>query len=274
MVSKFVRILLRAGVCAVAVAAAGAAQAESLRIGGTGVALGGMRLLGEEFARTHPEVAVEVVPSLGSSGGIKAVLAGAVDVAVSSRGIKDEERAAGAEGQPYARTPLAFVTHPATATDGITSAELAAIYAGTMTRWLDGSPIRLVLRPEYETDMKRLRALSPQMDRAMGAAFARDGLVSAGNDQENAATLEALPGSIGVAAFGQILTENRALKVLTVDGVHPGAELVGEGDGRFETQLFLVLPPSASPLATEFAAFVTSPQGRAVLARTGHSLMN
>ncbi|MEC5292028.1 PstS family phosphate ABC transporter substrate-binding protein, partial [Aurantimonas sp. C2-3-R2] len=114
-------------IAAMTLAAAGVAQAETLRIGGTGVALGGMRLLGASYMKEHPDSQIEVLPSLGSTGGIKALLAGAVDIAVSSRALTDEERAAGATSNLYARTPLAVVTSPNAPIEDITTGELEAI---------------------------------------------------------------------------------------------------------------------------------------------------
>ena len=52
------------------IGASSLAQAETIRIGGTGVALGGMALLGEAFERRNPDAVVVVLPSLGSSGGV------------------------------------------------------------------------------------------------------------------------------------------------------------------------------------------------------------
>ncbi len=72
------------------------AQAEEIKIGGTGGALATMQLLGDAYSKNHPETKIIVLPSLGSSGGIKAVLAGAIQVAVSSRPIKDSETSLGA----------------------------------------------------------------------------------------------------------------------------------------------------------------------------------
>lgn len=271
MATNGLGIILRAGLCALSLAApVASAQAETLRVGGTGVALGGMRMLGDAFAADRPGTTVDVLPSLGSTGGIDALLAGVVDVAVSSRALKDEERAAGAEGQTYARTPLAIVAAPGTPVDAITTAELEAIYDGSMTQWPDGATIRVVLRPETETDTLLLRSLSPEMDRAMDAAYARQGLVVASNDQENADTLEDLPGSIGVVALGQLTTEGRGLRVLALDGVRPSAALAADGGYGFAKELLMVLRPDSSPLARDFAAFVRSPEGRAILSQTDH----
>ena len=80
---------------------------ESLRITGTGSATGGMQLLLQAFLRTRPGVAGEVLPALGSAGGIRALIDGKIDVAVSNRAPNDKERAlAPLQAITYARTPL------------------------------------------------------------------------------------------------------------------------------------------------------------------------
>ncbi|HSQ05996.1 MAG TPA: substrate-binding domain-containing protein, partial [Burkholderiales bacterium] len=71
-------------------------SAEELQIGGTGGALPVMRLVGDAFTRVHPAVTVAIVPSLGSGGGIKAALDGAISMAVSSRPLQPGEVAHGA----------------------------------------------------------------------------------------------------------------------------------------------------------------------------------
>ena len=52
--------------------------AATLKIGGTGAALGTMRILADQFVRMRPDISVVIPDSLGSGGGIKAVLAGAL----------------------------------------------------------------------------------------------------------------------------------------------------------------------------------------------------
>ena len=63
----------------------GGANAQTLRVGGTGAAAGMMKTLGEAFSAATPGVRLDIVPSLGSSGGIAAVRDGALDLAVPSR---------------------------------------------------------------------------------------------------------------------------------------------------------------------------------------------
>jgi ABC-type phosphate transport system substrate-binding protein len=65
----------------------GAASGAAVRIGGTGA---GVDALAQLFGEGHGGLAVSVVPSLGSSGGIKALLAGVLDAALIARPLKPE----------------------------------------------------------------------------------------------------------------------------------------------------------------------------------------
>jgi ABC-type phosphate transport system substrate-binding protein len=81
-----------------------APAANVLRLGGTGAGLANIQNLAEAFAKTHPGVVAKVLPSLGSSGGIKALLAGAIDASVSVRRPQERrfERARGELAQMLA----------------------------------------------------------------------------------------------------------------------------------------------------------------------------
>lgn len=240
-------------------------------IGGTGSALGGMTLLAVAYREVHPEIEITVLPSLGSSGGIRALLAGQIDLAVSARPLRDTEMGEGVTSNAYAITPLVVATSVGTPVDGLDLSELVSIYDGALTNWPDGTPIRLVLRPETESDMVQLRQFSPEMDRSVAAALARPGLFSAATDQENADALETLPGAIGVTSLGQIMTENRDLKALAIDGVTPTAELAAAGTDQFVKTLYLVTTDDASEAVREFVEFVGSPEGQAILVANGHA---
>ncbi len=69
-----------------------AGPAKEIKIGGTGTDLATMKLLGEQFRKTHPDVTITVLPSLGSSGGIKALLGGQLDIAISYKEPSGDEQ--------------------------------------------------------------------------------------------------------------------------------------------------------------------------------------
>lgn len=245
-------------------------SAEQIKIGGTGGALGTMRLLAQAFEANHPADGVRVLPSLGSSGGIKALLAGAIQVAVSARPLKDAETAKGAVQQAYGRTPFVFATHADTPAVDISMRELVDIYAGNRQRWSDGSRIRLVLRPLGDSDSKIVRSISPAMRDAKRLAERRKGMLFAVTDQDAADNLEKIPGSLGTTTLAQILAERRAIKALRLEGVEARAQSLADGSYPLSKQFFIVTTPSASPQVRAFVDFVRSAAGRDVLEQVGH----
>jgi phosphate transport system substrate-binding protein len=252
----------------VAILFAAPIQAETLKIGGSGGAIETMRLLGTEFRKNRPDTNIVIVPSLGSGGGIKAVLAGAIDVAVSSRSLKAAEQDAVAV--EYGRTPLVFVVSSRTKASTITLRELVAIYKGDTKTWPDGNALRLVLRPESESDIDILKGISPEMNDAVKAALVREGMLIAMTDQDNADHLEKIPGAVGTTTLAQILAERRGLKPLTLEGAAPSPRALANKTYPYYKVLYIVTSPKSGPLARKFSEFVRSPAGQAMLARNGY----
>ena len=241
-----------------------------IRIGGSGGALGTMKRLAEAFTRSHPGVRFQVLPSLGSSGGIKALMNGALDLALSGRPLKDDEKGKGAAEIEYARTPYVFVAHKKVAASAVTNRELELIYGGQMQAWPDGSRIRLVIRPEGDSDTKLLRSISPAMDQAVRSAIGRTGMNFAVTDQDSIEMVVKVPGSLGGATLSQIMTEKPPVKVLTYNGVKPDVKAMVKGRYRLSKPLYLITMNKSAAAAREFAAFVKSPAGRRILANSGN----
>ncbi len=264
-------VLFLAGLISASANSADLVAPARIRIGGSGGAIATMQILGKTFTKTHPNVSVVVVPSLGSGGGIKAMLAGAIDLAISGRALKDTERAQGALATEYARTPFVFATGMRNSVSAITTHELVKIYTGETRTWPDGKPLRLVLRPEVESDTDIVKSLSPAMNQAVKTALAREGMIMAMTDQDSADNLENIPGAIGTTTLAQIISEQRALKPLTLNGATPGLAALGEGTYPYFKTLFMVTGPKPNLVTQAFIAFVRSAEGRQILAKNGQS---
>jgi phosphate transport system substrate-binding protein len=244
-------------------------MADEFRIGGTGSALGIMRLLAADFMSEHPDVRIKVLRSLGSGGGIKAAMAGAIGLGVSSRPLKEEERSRGAVETEFARTPFVFAVSTSSQVRAITPDELAHIYAGKKKTWADGSPIRIVLRPDGDIDTKIIKSISPELQRAVLAAEARPGVQFSVTDQDAANDLEKIPGAIGPGSLAVILSEKRALRALVLDGKEPTAKNAASGVYPYYKRLFLVTGATRPPNVARFIEFVQSPAARRILANNG-----
>lgn len=244
--------------------------AETLKIGGTGTALGSMKLLAAAFEKAHPDITVTVLPSLGSTGGISAVAKGALDIGVISRTFKDEELSLGLQKIEYARTPLVPVTSAGMSISGLSSGEVEKIFRGEMQEWPDGTRIRLVLRPASESDTLSIKNISPEMNEAVDAALKRQGMLIALTDQDSADMIEKIPGSFGFSTLTQIISEKRRMKVLAYNGVLPGIRSLSDGSYPFFKALHLVVRKGPPALVRKFIDFVRSDEGRKILEESGN----
>lgn len=247
------------------------ARAEQIRIGGTGGALATMRILGDAYQKAQPGARIIVVPNLGSSGGIKAVIAGAIEISVSSRPLRESETRQGGKAVEYGRTPFVFATSGKTAgVASLTLRQVVDIYAAKADRWPDGTRIRLVLRPDNDSDSELLKSISRDLRDATEAAAKRPGMLVAITDNDAADSLERLPGSFGTTTLALILSEKRALKTLALDGIEPTVRAVADGSYPYWKPMLLVTGPKPGSAANAFIDFVRSAAGREILARTGH----
>lgn len=252
--------------------AQGAAAGERVRIGGTGSGVGGMRVLGEAFMQAHPGVTVEVLPALGSPGGIAALLGGHIEIAVSNRRPRDAELAHEAlVAFEYARTPFVVVVARRSGIASLGMAELAAIYREPAATFADGTRARPVLRPSDDADNELLRSFSPEVARGLDAALQRRGMLGASTDSEAADIAERTPGALAVSTLALVESEKRALTPLVIEGRVPSVENLANGSYPWFKPLYAVLRPGADPATRRFVEFMRSPEGRAVLRAHGHA---
>lgn len=246
------------------------ASGEEVRIGGTGAALGTMKILADAYSRQRPDIRFAVLPSLGTSGGIKALRAGAIQVGVSARPLLESEAQGGFVATEYGRTPFIFTTPIATKAVGITTQALADLYAGRADKWPDGTLVRLVMRPVGDSDTELIKAMSPEMRVAKEAAEKRPGLLFTVTDQETADSIEKVPGSLGPSTLALVLSERRAVRPLSLDGVMPDVKALAEGRYPLSKTMYLVTPTAPAPSIRGFVDFIQSPGGRALLVQNGH----
>ena len=262
--------IVLASLCIVPRLLIAAEGSRTIVVGGTGCALAAMEDMAQAFQKKHPELTIKIIPSLGSGGGIRGVLAGSLDLALSARPLTEREKSQGASAKEYARTPFMFVVAKGSQTHAVTLQQAVSIYAGDMREWPDHTPIRLVLRPEADTDSVLLKAMSPAMERAVRTALSRDGMLVAITDQENADMLVKVNGAFGAASLAQIVSEKRQLRPLSLDGVAPSLTALARGAYPYYKFFYAITGPRSNAGARLFVDFLSSAEGRTILAKTGH----
>lgn len=247
--------------------ATGPASADTFRAGGVGAAT---KLLPRLFAAfDHKGDELEVIAGLGTSGGIKALEANVLDFAVAGRHLSDQETKQGLRIALAIRTPFVLATsHPKP--NDLKGAEVPGIFASPNSTWADGSPLRVVLRPQSDSDTPLLAAMFPGMAQSMDVARKRQDVPIAATDQDNASLGESIGGSLVATTLTQIQTERRNLRLVSIDGVSPSLETVATGAYRFSKTLYFVLPARENPAVERFLAFLKSQKGKELLRDTGN----
>jgi phosphate transport system substrate-binding protein len=261
-------LLTTFGLVLLAVSGGYSAAADSIRVGGTGSATEMIRFLAAKFAAVE-ELQVEIIPSLGSTGGIRAVEAGKLDIAVSGRSLNQSETSKGLVERLAVRSPWGLATSSARP-PGLQSQSIAKTYRDENARWPDGTAIRVTLRPKGDSENQSLAEAFPGMTDALEALRRRTDLPIAATDQDNADWAERVEGSLVSITFTQIQMERRSLNMIAIDGVEPTFENFATGRYPYGKTLSFVTAAQPSPAALRFIAFLNSPEGHQVLRETGN----
>jgi len=246
------------------------ASAATVRIGGSGAAIGTMRLLGQAFEEGHPDHAVRVFDGLGTSGGIKALRAKRLDIAVASRNIEAGEKDSGLTAHRYGTSAFVFASHPDTPFLSLTQEQIAGIYANQLATWPNGKPLRLVLTPRGDSDTELLGRISPEVRAAVEAAHARKGMIVAMTDTAVADQVETTPGAFATSTLAVILSEGRHVTVHAVDGIVPSVDSLTTGSYPYVKDMYMFTSRQPSDAAKQFLEFVRSAQGAEILRAAGH----
>ena len=239
-----------------------------VRIGGTGIALAAMQQVGASLTAAEPGLRVEVLPSMGTPGGIKALTEGAIDLAVVARALKPEEKAKGVAEAACITTALVFASSHKAAL-GITKAQLPDLYADAAPQWADGLPLKIILRSRAGSENPYLVAAIPAMGPALDAAFKRPGMPIASTDQDNAKLAAQIPGSFAVMTLLQLKAEKLDLRALDLDGIAASAATIANGTYPFPIRICALLPSEAAPAAARFVAHLRSKAGKTIVESLG-----
>ena len=222
--------------------------------------------LGESFMEANKGTTFTYNPT-GSGSGIQAVSEGRCDIGLSSRALKDDEKAAGLKETTLALDGIAIIVNPQNPVKDLSLEQIAKIYTGEITNWKDvgGNDAEIVLigreagsgtRDGFEsiTDTKDKCKLSQE-------------LTSTG------AVIEAVknsPNAIGYASLSAVEGKD-GIKSLTVGGVACTEETVLDGTYQIQRP-FVLVTKNDTPLseaAQAFFDYATSPAANDLIRSAG-----
>lgn len=244
--------------------------AGELLINGTGSGTGGMLLVAQAFMQANPDIQVVVQPAIGSAGGIRAVAAGKLSLALSNREPNEAERASAPLAVvEYARTPFVVAVHKSLGVAALTGDQLAALFLPGAT-YPNGQRARPVLRRSDAGDTQLLKSMAAALPAAVDAASERRGMLDAATDSEAADMITNTPGAIAASTLALIASEKRPFVALAIDGREPTVDALAKGSYPFYKRLFAITAKVPPPEVARFIAFLRSPATQALLRANGH----
>ena len=242
---------------------------ETIRINGSGSGLEMMRPLIDSYRKNQRGIAFVMEKPLGSSGAIKALAAGYLDIALTSKNLKPEDAASGLKVRHYGKTPLAIVTNVGNVKKDISTKELEDIYSGAIKQWPSGELVRPILRPNEDIDTKILQGLSHGMGEAITKANQQRGMITAITDPESNDAVAKTAGSIGASGLSGVLSVKGKLNVLSLNGIQPTPKNLANGSYPLVKEINFVVTEKLSAAAARFLDFVYSEKGRAIAEKAG-----
>lgn len=240
---------------------------DGLRMAGSGSNLPITRALSTAFSVVETQHAV-VHASIGSSGGLQALLDGVIDIALVSRPLRDGEREQGLVITPYARVPVVVAVHASVPAASIGRAELVEIFEGRQRSWSDGSPIVVLQRERGDSSHAVLDRVVPGFAEANEQAYRALRWRVLNRDDAMREALADTPGAIGLFGEGTI-PSSLPIKALAVDDVLPSPRTVRDGSYPFHKDFGFVTRDAPRGAAAAFIAFVLSPAGRRIIEDNG-----
>lgn len=220
--------------------------------------------LGEAFEENNSGVTFTYNPT-GSGSGITAVAEGRCDIGLSSRNLKDEEKAQGLNETVLALDGIVVIVNPDNPVNDLALETIGKIYMGEITNWKDigGEDLEIVLigREAGSGTRDGFESVTGTED----VCKYRQELTSTG---DVITTVASNPAAIGYASLASV---KETVKALLVGGIAPTEETVKDGSYVVQRPFVLVTKSSArlSETAQKFFDYITSPEANAIISSAG-----
>ncbi len=219
--------------------------------------------LGEAF-RNKTGIGFTYNPT-GSGSGIKAVQEGRCDIGLSSRALKEKEKAAGLKETILAYDGIAVIVNPKNPVKDLKMEDIAGIYTGKITNWSqvggENGEIVLIGREAGSGTRDGFESVTRTKD----SCKYRQELTSTG---DVITAVSQNPAAIGYASLASV---KESVRAVTIGGVAPSENTVKDGSYVLQRPFVLVTAAERklSESAQQFFDYVTSAEAGPIISRAG-----
>ncbi len=261
---KIIVLALAAAMMLTALAGCGKTQSGTVATDGSTSMEEVIGALGEAFMEKNKGITFTYNPT-GSGSGITAVREGRCDIGLSSRALKDEEKAEGLTETVLAYDGIAIIVNPGNPVSDLTIEQIAAVYTGEITNWkeLGGNDAEIVLigREAGSGTRDGFESITDTED----ACKYRQELTSTG---DVITTVSSNADAIGYASLSAV---KDSVKAVSVGGVSPNEATVKDGSYVVQRPFVLVTRSgeALSEAAQSFFDFALSADAVELIAGAG-----
>ena len=218
---KYVCMILAVVMIAATLAACGSNETKKVATDGSTSMEKMIGALGEAFMEDTG--ANFTYNATGSGTGIKAVKDGTCDIGLSSRYLKDSEKAEGLKETVVAIDGIAVIVNPSNTVANLTLEQIAGIYKGEITNWKDvgGSDSEIVLIGREENSGTR--------DGFESITDTEDGCKYRQELTSNGAVLTAVAENANAIGYISLSSVKDSVKAISVNGVVPNEATIKDG---------------------------------------------
>jgi len=224
--------------------------------------------LAEKLADKYVEIKdVKIeVNQIGSSAGITNATSGVSEIGMSSRDLKEEEKANGLKETIVAYDGIVVVTHPSNKVKDLTMEQVKQIFTGEVTNWkeLGGDDMEIVVVSREDGSGSR-DAFQEIVDYS-SSELVRSAIIASGNG--NIKTTVAMnKHAVGFISFEYI---DESISTVDINGVEATAENVLQQTYSLSRPfLFVYKEEHLSTEGQQFIEYILSPKGQNIVSEAG-----
>ena len=220
--------------------------------------------LGEKFEAENKGVTFTYNPT-GSGSGITAVAEGRCDIGLSSRKLKDEEKAKELDETLLALDGIAVIVNPSNSVNDLSLEDVAKIYTGEITNWKDLGGEDAEIVPIGREAGSGTRDGFESITKTADKCKYRQELTSTG---DVITTVSSNPNAIGYASLASV---KDSVKPLSIGEVVPSDETVKDGTYAVQRPFMLVTKSGSdlSDAAKSFFDYATSEKANETITAAG-----
>ncbi len=220
--------------------------------------------LGEAYENENSDVTFTYNPT-GSGTGITAVSEGRCDIGLSSRALKDEEKAKGLTETVLAYDGIAVIVNNSNTVSDLSVEDIAKIYTGEITNWKDvggnDGEIVLIGREANSGTRDGFESITDTEDKCKY----RQELTATGD------VISAVSGNPNAIGYASVASVKDSVKAISVNGIMPTENTIKDGTYKIQRP-FVLITKADTPLsetAQNFFDFCLSAEAEGIITNAG-----